>query len=226
MEYWLHLFTQAQDKVSEKVKDEDYDRRYRFDEPWYSRHVLAMLYYDSLENKDVGTILDIGAGFGTIAVYSGWLFKNATIYTVDMVEKGLPFLGIRFRKMDIEYDDIPMGWPKKYERIIMTEVVEHLKHDPIITLKKINKMLSDSGVLYLSTPDAQEWGRVTKHYKHIGEMGPPDPENRIQLDEHIYQYTEGELRYILDKAGFEIKELHYSHPPSWGRHLCVKAVKK
>jgi predicted SAM-dependent methyltransferase len=47
----------------------------------------------------------------------------------------------------------------------MTEVLEHLNFHPVPTLKKVYNLLSENGALYLSTPDAYEWGKVNKYYQ-------------------------------------------------------------
>ena len=80
----------------------------------------------------------------------------------------------------------------EFDIIIFTEVMEHLNFNPKPTLKKIHDLLKMNGRLYLSTPDASDWGRITKYYKSIEEM--PNPKNVEKIiDDHIYQYKKEEL---------------------------------
>lgn len=219
------LFLRAQEEIIKLTDEKLYEERYRMEEVWYSKQVIEMLHYETAKDRKIKNILDIGAGFGTMTLYCTYLYPDANIYSLDMVRKN-PVEGVKHEIMDIEYDELPRSWPKKFDIIIMTEVLEHLKHNPITTLKKIHDILPNNGVLFLSTPDAKEWGRVTEHYNHIGEMSEPDPENRVDLDTHVYQYSEGEVLYIFDKSGFKVDQMHFSTPPYWGRHMQFKLLKK
>jgi hypothetical protein len=125
--------------------------------------------------------------------------------------------------MQMQPDEIP--YDVMFGRIIFTEVFEHLKHDPVPTLVKLRDHMQDDGSMFLSTPDASSWGRVNKFYNHIGEMKPPDPNYRADIDEHVYQYSEGELRYVLDKAGLKPVEWQLVSTPSWGRHFNLRVKK-
>jgi cyclopropane fatty-acyl-phospholipid synthase-like methyltransferase len=226
MEYWHKEFIYCQDRISDIPGNEYFSDEYRHHEPWYSTPIIRQLFEDSVTETNINNILDVGCGFGTMALYSQRLY-DANVYCLDMENKTLPFPKIAFLRRNIEYDEFPFRWPYFYDKIIMTEVLEHLRNNPIPTLRKLNERLDDNGALYLSTPDACTWKRKTNYYSHIGEMPTPDPSNQIYLpDEHIYQYTEGEVLYILDQAGFVVEKKEYAKPPFWGRHLCVKAIKK
>ena len=102
--------------------------------------------------------------------------------------------------------------------IILTEILEHFNYNPVPTLKKIRNLLTENGRLYLSTPDASQWGRVTKYYSTISDM--PAPRRGLPLfDAHIYQYKKQELLNILISAGFVIQRFGYSPGYLAGRHF-------
>jgi cyclopropane fatty-acyl-phospholipid synthase-like methyltransferase len=228
MEFWHKEFIYAQDRVSDIEGNEFYEKEYRYHEPWYSAPIIKMLYEDTVDAPQVKNILDIGCGWGAMALYAQRMY-GADVYCLDMEPRVIPFPGVQFKQANIEYDDIPFRWPFFYEKIIMTEIIEHLTCSPIPTLNKIKRILTENGNLYISTPNACDplWGRIDKYYKHIGEMPNPDASNRKYFaDEHIYQYTEPELLYIFDKAGFEVEKKELFKPPFWGEHISFKLKKK
>lgn len=229
MEYWHKQFIYAQDRISDLPNNEYYATEYRYYEPWYSKPIIQWLFEDSVDDgRHTEDTLDIGCGWGTMAYYIQKLY-DCNSYCLDMIERSLPFKQIHFKKCNIEYDDLPFRWPFYYDKIVMTEVLEHLTCSPIPTLKKINNLLRNDGYLYLSTPNACDplWGRITKYYNHIGEMPDPDKTTRKYFtDEHIYQYQESELLYIFDKAGFEVVKKENFQPSFWGEHINFKLKKK
>lgn len=80
-------------------------------------------------------------------------------------------------------------------------------------------------ILYaLSTPDASQWGRVTKYYRSLDEIPYPKEEVPI-IDDHVWQYSRDELLSILDEAGFRVERFEYA-PGVVGRHFNVEATRK
>lgn len=228
MEPWQREVTKAQLEVSNYYNSEEYER-YKRDEQWYWERCAAMMFFQERDNPNqVKSVLDVGCGYGTLAVFAKNVF-DAPVYATDYKKRisneMLNEYGITFKESDIEMEDIPFKSPKVFDVIIFTEILEHLYFNPLETLKKLRKKLAPSGVMYLSTPDAAQWGRVTKWYNHVGEMPMINP-YKPDIDEHVYQWSEGELLRIIDESGFIVEEFHFSSPPFWGRHFNMKLRKK
>jgi 2-polyprenyl-3-methyl-5-hydroxy-6-metoxy-1,4-benzoquinol methylase len=101
--------------------------------------------------------LDVGCLYGTLLIYAsklGWV-----PYGIDLSNRINPVLlhkfGIRYVRSDIECENIP--WEGKFDVIIFTEILEHLKFNPMLVLAKMHDCLSEDGVLLLSTPDKTVW---------------------------------------------------------------------
>jgi len=131
---------------------------------------------------------------------------------------------ISFVQGNIETDPLPE--PGGFDVIIMTEVLEHLNHQPVPTLRKIHEALSDGGSFFLSTPDAdQGWGRRHTYYRRLEEIPVLKAGSSRLIDDHIWHYTHDELTGVLAQAGFAIKTLERSRSLGGG-HFNVWAIKQ
>lgn len=221
MNYWQQKIVEAQDKIKESESGNFYSTKYSKDEVYYWYYIPPMIYFDSLKNQ-VSSCLDIGAGFGTLSLYASEMYKCPVIMYDKFNIPSNNFLKknkLGFKQGDIELDKELFN--VEFDRIIFSECLEHLRFHPSIALKKIEKLLSENGFLYLSTPDANSWGRITKYYKHVGEM-PHKPYKAPDVDEHVYQWTEGELLRLFYENNLEVVEEHLSQPPYWGKHFNYK----
>ena len=217
-EKWMQILLECQEDILKYNPSDYYVNSYREYEKCYWINIPKWIYSD-FENIQVEKILDIGSGYGTLALFCQKLF-HPEIFCIDFASSNLSKSliedkNIHFQVNNIEIDEFP--WDDKFDIIIFTEVLEHLNFNPKPTLKKIHSLLKTNGRLYLSTPDASEWGRVTKYYKNPAEMPNPKKDEKI-IDDHIYQYKKEELLKILDDVGFKIIKLSYS-PGVIDRHF-------
>ncbi len=86
---------------------------------------------------------------------------------------------------------------EKFDLIVMGDLIEHLV-DPQTTLKKANNLLSNEGILFLSTPDAGSiMAKLTKkkwlHYKP---------------KEHIYYFNRKTITKLLNRTGFSVLNIY------------------
>jgi SAM-dependent methyltransferase len=180
--------------------------------------------YDDCVNGSIRSFLDIGCAYGTLIHYVKNNFRS-NAFAMDITDSMFPSSlstkwGINFKVGDIENGSIP--WDIKFDRIILTEVIEHLLN-PLKALRNINAALSDDGKLFLSTPDAEEWGRVNKYYYSIDEI-VSNPKKNVRAEGHVYQYDSYEIRYLLEAGEFEIEKTSFS-PGACDRHLNIVATK-
>jgi len=99
---------------------------------------------------------------------------------------------------------------KKYDVIAMLDVIEHLR-DPFETLEKIKNVLSDNGILAISTMDSRSW---------ISRIMGRRLEDFRRISEHIYFFSKSNLVEILIKSGFEILEIRKPGHSFELEHLC------
>ena len=180
---------------------------------------------DDRAKRKVRRVLDIGCGYGTLLAYAA-AFYGAAGYCMDVTEYLIPQFrtprNLGYAKGNIELDPVP--WREQFDLIIMTEVLEHFNFQPVPTLRKIRDALAPGGLLLLSTPNQEKWGKTTKYYQQLKDL-PPVDHNRKIVDDHIWQYEEQELRSVLAEAGFAILKFDYSTTEN-RRHFNVMAAPK
>lgn len=159
----------------------------------------------------IRTCLDVGCGYGTLALYARKLNPECQVCLIDFTDvyispRLLKKYRFRFTRMNIELESIP--YIEKFDVILFTEILEHFNFNPLPTLRKLHQALADDGILLLSTPNAERWGRLD-YYAHWTDLPAPNSTKEI-VDAHIYQYTRSELQDLLDQAGFVIAKMDYS----------------
>jgi SAM-dependent methyltransferase len=202
-----------------------YLEAYRHDEIYYWLHIPRWLEEDP-PGRGPERCLDIGCGYGTLALYCKKQF-GTNVWCTDLIDEYLsPGLIDRyqfaFQVSNVELDPVP--WDLRFDVVLFTEVLEHLNFHPIPTLRKIRDRLSPDGRLYLSTPDGSAWGRETNRYSNYRDM--PQPNRNMPIhDGHIYLYNQEELIDLCSSAGLEV--VRVDHAPGIGaRHINLTLAPK
>ncbi|MBL7051297.1 class I SAM-dependent methyltransferase [Candidatus Woesearchaeota archaeon] len=114
--------------------------------------------------------------------------------------------GLNVLKCDIESEKLPFE-DNSVDLIIFSETFEHLRINPILTLRDINRILKPRGIIILTTPNIYFFktfisymfgkGLNDAYYEFeklsaIGHMG------------HIRVYSKKEMLSFLNNAGFQI----------------------
>lgn len=197
--------------------DSGYAKVYQKEERTYWTHLPGWI--DALPTG--GRVLDIGAAYGTLAIYARRRLGGDVVCT-DVLPGYAPHGLLKSEGMPLvicnaELDDLPAG---PFDAVILSEVLEHFNFHPAPTLRKIHAALRPGGTFLLSTPDAAEWGQVTSFYPSFDAI-PQPTRGREWMQGHIWQYSRDELVAVLEGAGFRIEALEYS-PGVLHRHFNVR----
>ena len=160
----------------------------RFDEK--TERIINIYRY--LRKKDVenfckkGNLLDVGFGRPIdleIFERSGWKASGTQISKTA-------YINAKKRKLDVYYGELTkLNIKKKFDLIIMSEVLEHIENEDKM-LKKIHYLLKKDGKLILSVPfDQNLWSRSD------------------ELVNHKRRYTKKYLKMIIEKNGFKINDM-------------------
>lgn len=115
-------------------------------------------------------------------------------------------------KCDIEREKIPFD-DRRFKFIIFNEIFEHLRINPISSLKELNRVLKPNGILILSTPNLYSISNIVKFI--LGKGGPSDPYKQFEKlytkghMGHIREYSTKEVKKFLENTGFEIVKVFY-----------------
>jgi trans-aconitate methyltransferase len=176
-------------------------REYIQSHAWRYEHMLREI--DRLiKQNQIKRILDIGCAYQTELL--------RRIYP-EIVVDTMGFADIRFaaRPQDkhIEYDlnlaqnQTPPEW-KKYDLVIMAEVIEHLYTAPSLVLRFLHQVISPAGFLFIQTPNAVGLSKRIRMFfgRHPYEMLREDMKN----PGHYREYTLPELVKVGSDHGFRI----------------------
>lgn len=157
-----------------------------------------------------GKVLDIGCGAGTISLYIA--SKGYPVLGIDISQnaiiackksaKAIGLKNIRFQRITF-----PQSVPnEKFDYIICSEVLEHLKDDNL-ALKKIYLLLKNGGLAFISTPSKNaplyRLGYAKNFDEKVGHIRRYTVENLIEQCKSLgftivaTKKTEGVLRNFL-----------------------------
>lgn len=178
-----------------------------------------------------GPILEVGSlpyNITTILKLKGYdvigVDKNPKLHE-EYIEKE----GLDIRECDIEREELPFD-RASFSTVIFTEVIEHLRINPLETLRRINRVMKRDGVLILSTPNLYYIMNIYSFLLGNGMRNMQDGYKVFtQLEEkgypgHFHIYSTSELKKMLSNTGFEINSISYSFPPQSKRYMFFKLI--
>lgn len=202
------------------------------------RHEYIRTVHDLVEHfgdrKDV-RVLEIGAFFGVVCICLKRLGYTVTASDVpeymSLPEQEARFSqeGITIHKMRLQdyVFDLDDG---AVDAVIMCEVLEHLNFNPLPLIKEINRILDKDGVFYVALPNAASiYNRISLLRGRMvglsveGFFDQLDPKSVMIINDHWREYTAPEVRYMLERMGFDIAKQYYF---SLGETQPAKSPKK
>jgi SAM-dependent methyltransferase len=211
---WMDTLKRARDEIAVVGRHPHYLAAYGIEEFRYWSQVPGWIYEDTRDRRPK-RCLDVGCAYGTLLLYTKML-TGCDAYGTDFIEgymspRLLQKYDIRYCISNVELSSIP--WQESFDLIIFTEVLEHLNFQAAPTLRKVAERLTAGGRIYLTTPDAAEWGRVTKYYASYVELPQPVDDGRQPIDDHVWQFDVGELLDVVHAAHLRVVRFAYSPGP-------------
>lgn len=124
-------------------------------------------------------------------------------------------LGLDVRRCDVETEAVPFS-NDAFEAVLFNELFEHLRINPIFTMREVLRVLRPAGKLLLSTPNLRSFrglrnlllrqqahaasADVYRQYEKletVGHMG------------HVREYTTREVAEFLTRVGFHVDRVVY-----------------
>jgi len=176
-------------------------KRYQFDLELIKSHYVS------------GEILEIGSA----PFHLTYLLKNKKypIIGVDIApERFKHFINdhsLRVIKCDIENESLPFD-NNEFGFVLFNEIFEHLRINPIATLKEINRILKPSGKLILSTPNLYS---INNNINFLLGKGFDDPYKEFMKlynlghMGHTRLYSVKQMKTFLENTGFKSDKVLY-----------------
>lgn len=114
-------------------------------------------------------------------------------------------------KLDIEQEEFP-NFEHKFDLILLTEVFEHLRINPLQTLQKINVLLADGGKFLLTTPNFYRYHNIMTFLTKRGIANAFYEFNKLNTIGHmghVREYTKEEVNLFLTHSGFELVDFKF-----------------
>lgn len=162
-----------------------------------------------------GKILDVGAN----PFHITYCLKNLGYDVVGLDLKPYKFnkfinkYKFPIEKCNIELKKFPFK-DNSFDFIIFLEIFEHLRINPIFTLKEINRVLKSNGILLLTTPNL-----YAIHKIFMFNLGRSFNDAYDQFDKlktygyvgHIREYSTKEVKKFLENTGFKVSDMTYQN---------------
>ena len=132
-------------------------------------------------------------------------------------------LGLDVRACDVETKPVPFA-AASFDAVVFNELFEHLRIDPIFTLRQVRRVLRPGGTLLLSTPNLRSFrglrnlllrnrghavsGGVYRQYEKLRTLGHMG---------HVREYTTREVCDFLARCGFAVDKVIFrgGHGRGW-----------
>lgn len=137
-----------------------------------------------------GRLLDVGPNVGTclaLARERGWQAFGIEI-NAEAARYCRETRGLDVRAGTLDDQPFPA---ESFQAVLMGDVIEHLP-DPLQALRQVCALLAPGGHVLISTPDIAGWAGRTL---------------QVKPEEHLYYFSAGTMRALLEKAGLEPLEV-------------------
>jgi 2-polyprenyl-3-methyl-5-hydroxy-6-metoxy-1,4-benzoquinol methylase len=115
---------------------------------------------------------------------------------------------IKIEQVDFETEKLPFE-DNSFDVAIFNEVFEHLRINPIFTLREVHRVLKKDGQLMLSTPNLMSW-KGWYNFVFKGKLAPNIFQEYMKLEElghmgHVRLYSPIEVIQFLKEIGLKVE---------------------
>jgi SAM-dependent methyltransferase len=124
-------------------------------------------------------------------------------------------LGLDVRSCDVETETVPFA-EESFDAVLFFELFEHLRINPLFTLREAHRVLKPRGVLLLSTPNLRSFrglrNLLLHNQGHAASAGVYQQYEKLETIGHmghVREYTTREVVDLLTRIGFRIDVVVY-----------------
>ena len=138
---------------------------------------------------------------------------NAVDVEPERFERAIAILGLHVTRCDIETEAVPFA-DETFDVVLFNELFEHLRINPVFTLKEAYRVLKPAGLLLLSTPNLRSLrgirNLVLRNQGHAVSAGVYRQYEKLESlghMGHVREYTTREVSDFLTRIGFRIEKV-------------------
>lgn len=175
----------------------------------------ARLIIGSIDPTPNDRILDAGCGDGYyLHLISSLGIKNVSLTGIDYDRRALASAKRNLGRRKVKFKVVDLMKksnlkPNYYNKVIMSEVAEHLPND-VEGLKEIYRVMKKGGKLVLTVPNANYpflWDPINKTLEFLFGCHIKSGFFAGIWNQHERLYTPERIRKVLKRAGFKVKEV-------------------
>lgn len=133
----------------------------------------------------------------------------------ERFSRSIEELGLQVARCDVETEPVPFE-DASFDVVLFNELFEHLRIDPIFTLREALRVLRPGGTLLLSTPNLRSFrglkNLLLHHQAHAVSGGVYEQWKKLRTlghMGHVREYTAREVRDFLGNIGFHVERVIY-----------------
>ena len=171
-----------------------------------------------VESNGFSRVLEVGSAPGHIPVILRRAGLNVEVVDIfpERAKRLYEEYDIPFHKVDVEQQDLPYR-DGELEMVVFSEVIEHLRINPMHAVREIFRVLKPGGMCLLSTPQITPLMRwrflfgvdyqddVVAEYEKVERLGHMG---------HIRLYSEREVRHLVEHVGFSLERVNTGGKPA------------
>lgn len=191
----------------------------------YLQYQCQLSLYKTFADRPNLSILDVGCAQATLAIQLAEAGHRVT--ALDMRQQFLDYARSRYTHGEIEFvcanvlEDPIDG---QFDLVFANQIIEHLVY-PVRMLQKLRSLLSPSGRLVVTTPNAHYFRNSLPTFTSLGDPAKwADRQFTADGDGHFFAYTLEELLGLFEEAGFHDVSGNFFETPFVSGHVKMRHV--
>jgi SAM-dependent methyltransferase len=131
----------------------------------------------------------------------------------ERFSKAITSLGLDVTQCDVETEPVPFE-AETLDAVLFNELFEHLRINPVFTLKEAHRVLKPRGLLLLSTPNLRSFrgirNLIFRNQGHAASAGVYRQYEKLETlghMGHVREYTTREVEDFLTRVGFRVEKV-------------------